>query len=395
MITLVYTIILIFVILVTLYNYALSGIGFIKKWNNPSLPVEKFKTFAIVIPAHNEEGVISHTLHSCFDLDYPSTHYDIFVVADNCTDNTANVADSMGVNCLIRNNSNLQGKGYALSWAFEQILFKPYSAVIVLDADCIIDSHALHRFNDLLSDGYRVLQANYKVSNPDTNSLSYTFAVGNCIENHLFYAPKSRLGLSVFLRGTGMVFERSVLQEFPWQAHSIVEDVEYTITLLRAGIPITYVDDVNVLSDFPVSSHQLKVQRQRWASGNIKLGKTYAIQLIFEGIKTRRFILVDAGWTLLILSRPLQLFVITLLAAIGVIGFYKGLLRPKTLAAVLVTYVLQVFYFMLGVIRLGLNRRRIGLLLKTVGVMLELVRVSILGILGKDNDEWARTPRKI
>ncbi|MFX1492186.1 MAG: glycosyltransferase family 2 protein, partial [Promethearchaeota archaeon] len=224
-------------------------------------------TFAIIIPAHNEEDVISRVLESSAKLDYPKDSYKVFIIADNCSDRTAEVAAKNGAACLERYDKKLKGKGFALAWAFDRILPEGYDAVIVVDADCQLDTHALRVFDQHLAGGDKVLQANDVSSNPDETTMSYAVAVGNLIENELFYVPKSQLGLAVFLRGTGMVFHREVLLSYPWKTHSIVEDVEYSLNLLRDGIRITFVGDVKVKSKYPVYKDQLNTQRMRWASG--------------------------------------------------------------------------------------------------------------------------------
>ena len=218
--------------LVCLYYVFLALFALISRKENVSIQGNPAHTFAIIIPAHNEEQTISTALHSCAGLDYPKDKYKIFVIADNCSDKTAEIAREKGAVCLVRYNEEEKGKGFALEWGFKQILPEGHDALVVLDADCQLDGHALRAFDYYLKQGEKVLQANDVASNPDNNAMSYAVAVGNLIENRLFYAPKSRLGLAVFLRGTGMVFRREVLEQHPWQAHSIVEDAEYTLRLM-------------------------------------------------------------------------------------------------------------------------------------------------------------------
>jgi len=220
-------------------------------------------TFAILIPAHNEENSISATLQSCGELNYPKEKYKVFVIADNCTDRTADIVRQNGATCFERFDEEKKGKGFALEWGFKQILPEGYDALVVLDADCQLANHALRIFDNYLKKGEKVLQANDAASNPDSNAMSYAVAIGNLIENRLFYAPKSKLGLAVFLRGTGMVFRREVLDQYPWSAHAIVEDAEYTLRLIKNGIKVNFVNEVKVSSEFPATKDQLRVQRER------------------------------------------------------------------------------------------------------------------------------------
>lgn len=352
-------------------------------------------TFAIVMPAHNEEDTLSLALDSCASLDYPKNMYEVFVIADNCTDETEDVANSYGVNVLTRKDEINRGKGFALTWAFEQILPKEHDAIIILDADCKLDRHALRAFDVCLENGEKVLQSKYVVSNPDESPISYVSAVGNLIENDLFYWPKSELGLSVFLRGTGMVFAREILETYPWAAHSIVEDAEYSITLLRNGIRVVFLDDVAVASEFPANEEQLKVQRTRWASGNLTFGKYEAIKLMWQGIKNMDLVLADAGWTFLTLSRPLALLImlLALVTSGGAYIIYGGADSKLLFNFAIILGLILLGYFFVGIGMLGINKHRIMLLLSAPIVIIKLVVISLLGLLGVNKDLWARTPR--
>jgi cellulose synthase/poly-beta-1,6-N-acetylglucosamine synthase-like glycosyltransferase len=352
-------------------------------------------TFAIVIPAYNEENTLPTALESCSKLDYPKSMYEIFVIADNCSDKTGDIAKGYGVNVLTRSDKKNRGKGFALTWAFEKILPNEHDAIIILDADCTIDSHALRVFDIHFDNGEKVLQSNDVVSNADESSISYVSAVGNMIENDLFYWPKSKLGLAVFLRGTGMVFAREILETYPWAANSIVEDVEYSINLFRHGINVVFIDNVVVASKFPANVEQLNIQRKRWASGNLSFGKYEAFKLIWQGIKSMDLVLLDAGWTFLTLSRPLAVFTLILaLLTSGILHFIYTSYESKLMFvfAIVLGFCL-LFYFLLGIVLFGLNKHRLKLLLNTPIVVFKLIVISLLGLTGVEKELWTKTPR--
>ncbi|MCD6346723.1 MAG: glycosyltransferase, partial [Bacteroidales bacterium] len=332
--------------------YALTGRG-----SSVVCKGEAVNTFAIVIPAHNEEGVIADTLQSCSRIDYPADKFSIYVIADNCTDNTTLIAKEYGVVCYERNDPIKIGKGHALAWAFEHILPQGHDAFLIIDADCSVDTHALRVFDQQLQNGALVLQANDVASNPDASPMSYAVAVGNLIENDLFYAPKSALGLAVFLRGTGMVFHRNILLKYPWKAHSIVEDAEYTINLLRHGIKVRFVQNVKVSSAFPVTQKQLNIQRNRWASGNLSFGKKQAIRLLAEGLFQKKLLLADAGFTFLVLSRPLILVGLFLAIVISYLNWVVQFSMSSMVCGIVAIslFVILSAYFILGIICLGLT----------------------------------------
>jgi cellulose synthase/poly-beta-1,6-N-acetylglucosamine synthase-like glycosyltransferase len=380
--------------LVCLYYVSLALVALLFRKEAPSVEGNPAQTFAIVIPAHNEEQSISTTLRSCAGLDYPKDKYQVFVIADNCSDKTAEIARRNGAICFERVDDTKKGKGFALEWGVKRILAEGHGALVVLDADCQLDNQSLQLFDHYLKKGEKVLQANDSGSNPDSNAMSYAVAVGNVIENRLFYAPKSRLGLAVLLRGTGMVFRRDVLEQHPWEAHSIAEDVEYTLRLIKSGIKVSFVDEVKVFSQFPDRKDQLQVQRMRWAR-NLGFSKRQALKLIWEGIVQGRGLLTDAGWTLLVLSRPLvliELFIAVILGSFSV-WLLPGQLSKGLFAAGLIVLLVQLLYFALGVALLGVNVRRMKLLLSSPVTVGRLIVISLSGVFGVRGNIWSRTPR--
>lgn len=352
-------------------------------------------TFAVIIPAHNEEKVIAETLQSCADLDYPKDKYTVYVIADNCSDNTAKISRNMGAACFEREDKENIGKGFALAWAFERILPYGHDALIILDADCFLDTHALRVFDQNLVHGYTVLQANDVASNPDVSPMSYAVAVGNFIENNLFYYPKSALGLAVFLRGTGFVLHRDILTKYPWNAHSIAEDMEYTINLIKNKIRIRFITEVKAASKFPDEKNQLYVQRTRWAGGNLGFGKKHALKMIWQGLIKRQWQVADAGWTFIVLSKPLVLLelITTAIFALLCTWIVPGHFSTTLLFIVLILLVLQALYFAIGITLLGITKRRLSLLVRTPFAVIRLMAISLVNMFSSEKRDWVRTPR--
>jgi cellulose synthase/poly-beta-1,6-N-acetylglucosamine synthase-like glycosyltransferase len=319
----------------------------------------------------------------------------VFVVADNCSDRTAEIAAALGATVLVRHNVSHRGKGHALEWAFERVLPHGHDGVVVLDADCGLEPHALRAFDRCLSEGSYVLQANDVAANPDHSATSYVASVANLLENDFFYAPKSYLGWAVFLRGTGMVFHREILQRYPWQARSIVEDVVYTVRLLREGIAVRFLDDVRVHSDFPVTGQQLSVQRTRWVGGNFRFALWHVVPLIWEGLRRRQMSLLDAGWTLVVSLRTLVLaeLCIALLVCLAAAWASPGVISSMLLLAGWVTGLTYVLYFALGAYFLGLTAGRVRLLLHSPLVITKMLHVAVTGIFRVNPYVWLKTPK--
>ena len=275
-----------------------------KAADNYSVPSTRF---AIFIPAHNEEQIIKATLESCLSLDYPKEKRAIFVIADNCTDQTASIARSFGVECLERANLTHRGKGRALAWAFSEVLAQKdlFDAVLILDADCTLDAHALLCVDRQIQQGVKAMQLNYIVSNPETSSITFLLAAANKLENDYYYAPKSWFHAAVLLRGTGMAMQCDLMEQFPWNAFSIVEDTEHSIKLLENDVEIRFIKEARVISEFPSENKALTVQRSRWVGGTFVFSMKHGLRLLLLGLLTFRWRIADAGMTLLTLSRPL------------------------------------------------------------------------------------------
>lgn len=353
--------------------------------------------FALCVPAHNEAKVIQYTLQQLRKIDYPADQFDVFVVADNCTDNTADLVRQSGFECLERQDKEKRGKGFALEWGIDQILSHAgkYHAVVIVDADCYLDSLSLHVFGNYLHSGREVLQANFKIINCDENPMTFVACLGNFIENSFSYSPKSRCGAPCFLQGTGMVVSRDVLLSHPWSAFSNSEDFEYSLSLMKAGIDITFVDDAYVYTLTPSTKEQLQIQRTRWASGTITLGKTQGLSLCFDGLRCRNLSLIDAGIGIMTASRPLMLLGTLMACLLAGISLWvaPGSMSNYLVGVSLVSFVLQIAYYLFGMFRMGITRERLRLCLGAFGVGVKLVLIACAGWAVKSGDDWERTPR--
>ena len=138
-------------------------------------------------------------------------------------------------------------------------------------------------------------QLNNVTQNPSDSPISFLLAAANKLENDYYYAPKSRLGAAVFLRGTGMVLSAATLRRFPWEAFSIVEDTDYSLRLIEAGERIHFVPESRVISAFPSEYGSLGVQRSRWVGGMLAFGLVRGLQLLGTGFCRLKPRVADAG----------------------------------------------------------------------------------------------------
>lgn len=240
---------------------------------------EPSHSFAIVVPAHNEEHTLPAALESLAVLDYPPELVRVYVIADNCTDDTANVAREFGAEVIERADPHRRGKGFALELAVPRVLRGKPDAVLVLDADCTLNPRALRAFDALLAEGADAVQAAVRSTNADAGATGLVAAVGATFDATTA-AGRDRFGLSAPLRGTGMVFRASVLTRVPWTTTGLAEDAEYGARLREAGVRVRYCADAEVTSAAPESSAALFAQRRRWRAAGPASSKPLVLALV-------------------------------------------------------------------------------------------------------------------
>jgi 1,2-diacylglycerol 3-beta-glucosyltransferase len=264
----------------------------------PEYGVPKHR-FRIVVPAHDEAAGIEESVRNLLGLDYPRELYDVLVVADNCSDDTAARAAAAGATVLVRANEELRGKGYALKYAFEQLPAE-VDAVVVVDADTLVSPNLLGAFAARLSRGAHAVQADYAVKNPDAGWRTRLMAIAFGSFHIVRSRARERLGVSCGLRGNGMCFSREVLKKVPHDAFSIVEDVEYGIRLGEAGYRVHYTDEAHVYGEMVSSSKAASSQRKRWEAGRAGLLRAHALRLVRRAIARKDRILGDLAIDVLV-----------------------------------------------------------------------------------------------
>ena len=268
---------------------------------------ENAKRFAILIPAHNESLVLGAALDSLNALDYPAEAYRLFVIADNCADDTAQIARTRGATALIRFNDTKIGKGYALEWALRQLKNKDnadaafdYDAIVILDADTQVSPNLLSAFAAGLNTGNGAMQVRYEVLNVGESWRTRLMACALALAHIVKPLGREQLRLSDGLKGNGMCFARSVVESVAWSGASITEDIEYTLRLCRAGIRVAFLPDAAVWAQMPTTGAQSVSQRKRWEGGRYLLLTQVAPQLLMEGFRKRDRILRDRAMELII-----------------------------------------------------------------------------------------------
>lgn len=259
------------------------------------------RRICILIPAHNEEMNLGAVLDGLRTLDYPAPRYQIVVIADNCTDRTAEIGRAHGAEVLERTDAAQRGKGYALDWALKQLLPDPrrFDAFLILDADSTLSPNFLSVMNAAMEQGHGVIQGRYDVLNVQEGWRTRLMTCALALAHYVKPLGRNTFGLSDGLKGNGMCFSRAVLERVPWSGESITEDIEYTLRLVLEGIRIEFAPEAVVRAQMPTGAKQAATQRQRWEGGRYGLMRR-AFALLLHGIRTRRIMVIDRAAELII-----------------------------------------------------------------------------------------------
>ena len=309
--TILFTLVSLLFIGISLYLTALTVAAFLfkKRTDEHALPLK----LAVVIPAHNEALQIRATIEAVTRSGYPENCYQVIVIADNCEDETASVAEDAGAQALVRSDAIRRGKGQALDWFLRERhgAYESCDGIVIIDADTLVDVNFLREVSASLSrQEVHVVQGYYGVSNATENWRTALMSAALAVFHHVRPAGRNRLGGSAGLKGNGMAFRTSVLEKYGWPAYSIVEDLEFGARMLLDGICVHYNPDAIIWAEMAVTRKQAETQRRRWEGGRYEIFGKYAPALLQMWIRQRRFCYFDGFMDLLI--PPLSAFVLVL-----------------------------------------------------------------------------------
>ncbi len=260
-----------------------------------SVSPDKLRRFAIVVPAHNEELSLARTVRSLMAIEYPRKHFDVIVIADNCTDDTAAIAALEGATVWERNDPDFRGKGRALRWAFGKILSADdYDGVVVIDADTRVSKNLLSVMNRYLEEGSKAVQSS-DMAEPQPGSWSSEITrLGFTLYNLVRPLGRSVIGCSAGIRGNGMCFAVDTLRTVPWNSFSLNEDLEYGLMLLLRGVNVEFAPEAEVFAMMPAKAGNAESQRARWEGGRFPVISGYGPRLLGQAFSTNSFRSLDA-----------------------------------------------------------------------------------------------------
>ena len=330
-----------------LYQLIISVCSLINLKDKPIIE-NKENRFMAIIPAHNEETVVANLVQSLKNQDYPKELYDIYVIADNCTDATAKVAKEAGAIVYQRFDPEHKTKGYALQWFLQQKIKEdaPYDAFCVFDADNIVDVNFLKNMNKKLCQGETVVQGYRDIKNPTDSWITAGYAIFYWMMNRFYHLARYNIGLSPLINGTGFMVKFDVIKPDGWNTQTLTEDIEFSLKRIIVGEKLGWAKDAIVYDEQPVGFKQSWSQRSRWTVGHIQCMSVYTKQLALA-VKEHKTLMNFDGFLYIVGSIPMFIITIALLLVNSLMYLGDGMTNAELIMSY-VRYLVPTFIFPIG-----------------------------------------------
>lgn len=266
----IYDIIGIFLSVIVIHKAVYYAVGFL--WTRKFKPAKKNHKYAILIAARNEEFVIGNLLDSIKKQDYPADLLTTFVVADNCTDNTAKIARKHGAICYERFDDVHKTKGFALEYLLDHIEEDygrmSFEGYFIFDADNLLNQNYITKMNNAFDSGEKIITSYRNTKNFDENWIASTYALHWIRSIRMNHRARSVFHLATNIQGTGFLFASEIVKD-GWHYTSLTEDRALTADAVSQGYQITYQDEAEFFDEQPISLKVALRQRLRWSKGHL------------------------------------------------------------------------------------------------------------------------------
>ena len=385
------------IVIYWLYQLIISACALIQFKEKPLIKNKKHK-FMMILPAHNESSVIEALIESLQSLDYPKELYDIYVIADNCTDNTAQIAKDLGAIVYERFDEKKKTKGFAMQWFLNQKIKEnaDYDAFCVFDADNVVDKNFLNAMNKKLCQGEEIVQGYRDIKNPADSWISAGYALFYWMMNRFYHLARYNLGLSPLINGTGFMVDFNLIKPTGWDTITLTEDIEFSLKNIAKGRKLGWATDAIVYDEQPTEFKQSWSQRSRWTVGHLQCMKYYTKDLA-EGIIEYRTLMNFDGF-LYLMGIPMMIVTFLLLAINTIIfladGMSAGMLIFNYLKYIVATFIVPVLtaIFVMIIEKKPIKKMWKGILLYPV-FMGSWIVINIKCLI-KPNTEWEKIEHK-
>ena len=346
----------------------------------------KLHSFALIIPAYNEACVIGCLVDSVNSSVYQQDMLHIIVVADNCTDDTAEIARNHGAIVWERSDSENRGKQHAIRWTLNKLdrTELNYDAVLIIDADNVVSKDYFLRINERLKLGATAFQTSVECKNTDDSWPAIMNYIQFCANNRIQQEGHYRLGLGASLCGSGMGFTKQLLDDVGWDMTTLKEDKELMYKLIVNDIDITWIGDAKLFAELPVKYDQNMTQLSRWVAGDVMVFKKYFPLLVLSLFKNATWRKLDALYFLLqpfMISKNTTALLLLLFAGNQMLWLWWGFI-----------FVAMNLYFAAGLYLNKSPAKFYWYLITTHIYKLLALKGILAGFLARNNMAWNRTP---
>ncbi len=266
--------------------FAITGLFGFKNYHKSMFGRHKPKyKFAILVPSRNEEKVIGSLIKSLQKQRYPERLFDVYVMPNNCTDNTKEAALEAGAK-VINIDVPVKVKADVLRFTFKKLKNSDYDAYVIFDADNLVHPDFLARMNDALCEGVEVAQCFRDAKNMGDNWLTGSYTLFYFIQNFFFNRARMNYSGSSAINGTGFMVRKSVIDKYGFNTKTLTEDSEFTGLCSLNGIQVAFVEDAITYDEHPQSFWASWKQRKRWTSGTLSCLRLYSGRLLKTFFKT-------------------------------------------------------------------------------------------------------------
>jgi len=369
--------------------YVIIGIFAFKKSHN-YIEKKEYKKFAIIIPARNESIVIGDLIQSLNSQNYPKEMYDIYVVPNNCDDNTEEIAKSYNSKIIDCSKIITNSKGDVLRYAFKYLRAYDYNAYLIFDADNIVHPNFIKEMNNKLIEGYRIAQGYRDSKNPKDTWISSSHSLHYIIQNYFMNRARNNIDKSCFVNGTGFMISKEYIEENGYNALTITEDIELNVNCGLNNEQIAFVENAITYDEQPTTFEVSWKQRKRWSVGTLQCLKAYWNRIIMDIFKNKNFGSVES---IMFLTAPLiQLvgtFNIVLQVIVDFLMYRK--INYVSKAILLILYYMSNIILIIGIVKI--NQKHVRNYIKGIILLpvfyLSWVPINIVALFEKKST-WER-----
>ncbi len=361
-----------------------------RRGGGPAAPART--DFVLLVPAHNEAALLPGLLASLGQLSYPAGRYRTVVVADNCTDDTAALAQAAGATCLVRTTSQVSSKAQALRFAAEQLTLADQGAetvVCIVDADCHLDPQFLTELDRHFArpGAAPVVQCSRRVGNAFESDVTVLDAAAEAMRQQVGLGTRALLGLDAFILGLGCCLrapEFARLMALPQT--SLAEDKEWKADLTQRRVPVAYCPAAGLSYQTVSDPQAFGKQRQRWLAGQLTSARTHGLPLLAQGLRRGSLTQLDFACDLL---QPPRSCLLVAALVFGAVALSTG--QPALGGAWLVLAGSLLGYGVLGLRLIGAAPRHLLALLVGVGLVMGVAKSVALILVGYKEKDWKPT----